>query len=495
MNQEQALNKMRLGKNIFLTGGAGTGKTYLINKYIKESEEKGLKVLRTASTGIAALNLSTEDENGANIGKTLHQAFGIPIPCYGKALKDIKLAKVPKETKEADIIVIDEISMCRNDVFAYFYILLDKIQKQYLKTIQVIVIGDFYQLPPVVPETEKAQLKKFGLDSSGYCFYTPEWNKMKFVFCEIDEIYRQEDKEFILNLKKLREGDKSCISFFNKKFTTDLPNDCLTICSTNAEASRINNECLEAIDGPKCAYSGEKTGRTAKEYSVEETIFLKPSAKVIFMVNDHINNNYQNGSIGEVVECFDNYVIVKINDMEIPVFPYEWKAYSISIYNGMTTKKSIGSFSQLPLKLAYAITMHKTQGQTYEKAIINPDSFADGQLYVALSRIKSLDGLYLSDFIEEDYIKVNSLVKEFYINKKMDIPEWIIKKKKEIELKQNKAPVKRKTTAKTAVKKKPVSKKSTVKNKTTTSKTKKVVSKPKKITTKNKKAVVSKKKI
>lgn len=444
MTQETALKKMKSGKNIFLTGRAGTGKTYILSQYIKYCEENKKTVLRTAPTGIASLNLtSVTSENEIIIGKTLHTAFAIPIPAYGK--REIVLSKVPKETRTADVIIIDEISMCRNDVFEYVAQVLEKIKKIQNTMPQIIVCGDFYQLPPVIPEDEKKRLKRFGLDPSGYAFMSPYWKKFKFVFCELDKIYRQNDSEFIENLGKLRIGDISCIEYFNQHVVFDIPKDSTIICSTNTEANKINEEQLGLIEGPRCAYECIRTGRTAKEYNVDDTIFLKPGCKVIFMTNDNINHNYQNGTIGEVLQCYDKTVLVKVNNKEFTVYPYEWKAYNITISNGQVNKKEIGSYTQLPLKLAYAITMHKTQGQTYDKCVVSPNSFADGQLYVALSRVKTIEGLYLTDYIQSEYIKVNSLVKDFYENHEIKIPDWIIKKKADLNKK-----VKTKNTRKTS---------------------------------------------
>lgn len=462
MNQEQVLRILKSGKNVFLTGKAGTGKTYVLVEYIKECEKEKKNVLCMAPTGIASLNLSS----GNYIGKTMHSGFAIPIPAYGKLYEDINLSAIPKETKLADVIIIDEISMCRNDNFEYFAFVIQKIKKELGRNIQIIVCGDFFQLPPVVKEEDKRKLKQFGLDPSGYCFLSPEWNKFKFKFCELTEIKRQNDTEFIENLGKLREGDASCIPYFNQHVNKDIVTcaEDIVICSLNSKANEINEKFLSEIPGPRYAYGCERVGKTSKEYSVDDTIFLKPGARVIFMVNDVIDQKYQNGTIGIVVECKDKSVIVKIKNEEVEVSPYEWKSHNITISNGEIYKKEVGKFKQLPIKLAYAITMHKTQGQTYEKCIISPDSFTDGQLYVAISRAKSIDGLILTEPILPEYIKTSPLVKEFYLTHKIDVPEWIIEKKKTVieKRKNNKS--------KTKSKSKPKAKNSTSK-KTTSKKT------------------------
>lgn len=464
LTQEQVLKTLKSGKHVFLTGKAGTGKTYVLNKYIKECEDEGKNIIIAAPTGIASLNFDITK----SVGKTMHAAFKIPIPAYGKIYEDVNLSQIPKETKLADIIIIDEISMCRNDVFEYFSYVYRKICKELNKTIQVIVSGDFYQLPPVVKEDEKRKLKQFGLDPSGYCFLSPEWNRFKFKFCELTEIKRQDDKEFIENLGKLREGDTSCIKYFNKKVNADIKpdEDNTVICSMNYKADEINESFLSEIPGPRYAYACKKQGFTAKEYSVDEVILLKPGAKIIFMSNDNINQNYQNGTIGYVKECKDISIIVSANNKTFEVFPYEWKSYKITVSSGTINKKEIGNFTQLPVKLAYAVTMHKTQGQTYDKCIISPSSFAAGQLYVALSRVKTMDGLTLTEPIKRQDIKVSPIVKNFYINKKADIPEWIPAKKKEITEKRKKKQQKTKKTGGNKNVKRKSAKKNTVKRNT-----------------------------
>jgi hypothetical protein len=458
MTQQTALKKLQSKKNIFLTGKAGTGKTFVLNQYIKECEENGLVVLKTAQTGIASLNLN---------GITLHVGFNIPIPAYGH--KDIILSKIPKTTRDADIIIIDEISMCRADIFEYVFECLELIKKSG-KTQQLIVCGDFFQLPPVVPLDEAKKLKRFGIDPSGFAFLSPAWKKCKFVFCELDKVYRTNDKELLENLNKMRIGDKSCIPYFNQKVIKEenfdqYSNDYMVICSTNAEVDRINDLHLSRIEGGRYAYGSTRKGKTAKEYSVDDTIFIKPHSRIIFMANDDKTvktkngkimklNRFQNGTIGEAIQCFDKTVVCKVGENEFELEPYEWTTEKITISNGLVKKTAIGTFSQLPIKLAYAITMHKTQGQTYDKCVVQPNSFTDGQLYVALSRITNGDGLILLNEIKPEFIKTNAYVLKFYKNKgNIEIPLWIIKKKEELAKKKIKKTTTKKVTGKATTKK------------------------------------------
>lgn len=431
-DQKKAYRTLSSGKNVFLTGDGGTGKTYLLEKYIADSEAEGKNVLVVAPTGIAALKLN---------GQTMHTTFAIPIPAYGHYDFDITLSKI-KAVTVADIIIIEEISMCRNDVFEYFGLIIKKIQKTLKRKPQIIVSGDFYQLPPIVKKDELPMFKKFGLHESGYCFTTQAWKNFKFKVVQLTQPVRQSDNEFIQNLNLLRNGDLKCLEYFNNHLTKeeDVPDDTVYICSTNAQASEINMNELAKLEGAKFVYPCEREKICAKEYTVDDLLILKPGCKVMFMANDVIYNKYHNGEMGTVKECFDDFVTVQLSSGDvISVGQYEWKSYKTKVINGILEKQQIGSYKQLPLKLAYAITMHKTQGQTYEKGAIYPQSFADGQLYVALSRLKNPEHMYLLAPIYPEYVKVNKLVNKFYETFTYEIPKTILDKRTAVEKKATEA--------------------------------------------------------
>lgn len=482
--QKQAIEKMRSGKNIFLTGLPGTGKSYIIKQFIKEQQEAEKQVLVCAPTGIAALNIG---------GVTMHQAFSIPIPAYGHYITEITNSKV-KAALTADIIIIDEISMCRNDVFEYFGYVIDYVNKAG-RTPQIIVIGDMFQLPPVIPEDEITKLKRYGFDTSGYCFTSRYWKKFKFSPIVLSEVIRQEDKEFIDNLSLLRNGDAACIEYFNKRVLEDEQSnpDAIQICSTNSSAQEINDKSLSQLESPMCLYKMKKEKFCPKETIAEENLILKDGARVMFIANDVIHKQYTNGEFGTVTLCLDNYVrVLKDSGEEITVFPYTWKTYNIKTAGSTISKTEVGNYTQLPLKLAYCVTMHKTQGQTYDRAIITPSSFTYGQLYVALSRVTSIDGVYLTSPIEPKDIQTNEMVKKFYDNFNYEIPSTTIEKRKKLDKaaadRKKKAKSKKKIKTSSSDKKK-TSTKQTKKN-TTTSKatqTKTSISKAKKSTKSKKK--------
>lgn len=471
---------MRSGKNIFLTGLPGTGKSYITRQFIQEKEAEGKQVLVCAPTGIAALNLN---------GVTMHQAFSIPIPAYGHYITEITNSKV-KAALTADIIIIDEISMCRNDVFEYFGYVIDYIHKEERKP-QIIVVGDMFQLPPVVPEAEIAKLKRYGFDGSGYCFTSRYWQKFKFTPVVLSKVVRQEDEDFIKYLGMLRIGDTNCMDYFNQRVLPVTSNSpVIQICSTNAAAQEINDRELAALNAPMCLYKMKKEKFCPKEMVAEENLVLKEGARVMFIANDVIDKTFVNGEFGTITLCLDNYVrVLKDNGDEITVWPYKWRVYNLKSSGGAITKSEVGSYTQLPLKLAYCVTMHKTQGQTYNEAIITPSSFTYGQLYVALSRVRSIEGVYLTQPIEARDIKANPLILDFYNTFNFEVPATIIERRKKLD---KVASEKKKSSKKKKTTKKSVRKTTTNKSTTTTKKKAKVSTTKQKAKKTNKKKRVVK---
>lgn len=404
-------------KNIFLTGAAGTGKTTFIKEYI----EKFPNTLVCASTGMAAVTAG---------GITMHKIYSIPVPAYGANLKKITASKL-KELILADTVIIDEISMARNDAFAFAMKVHKKAEKEKGKKIRLIVVGDFSQLPPVVTKEDAKYLKKFNFDTSGYVFTTKEWKQMKFTTICLDEVKRQDNKEFIDNLNLARSGNKKCIPYFNKFINTNYPEDAIRVCGTNAEADRLNREYLDNTEGTAIAYQAIKTGRPGN-ILIEDIILLKPGIRVYFTINDIIHNNYANGMFGTVLTCDEKYVDVeKDNGDIIRVTPYTYRIYSYKITNGTIHKNEIGTISQIPLKIAKAITIHKSQGKTFDKIVLSPEIFAPGQLYVALSRVKTPEGLFITEPVTSDTLKCDPKVAKFYKNNfTWDIPILTTKKKK-----------------------------------------------------------------
>ena len=437
---KQAIAALMKGKNIFLTGQAGTGKSHVLTQYILDCEKKNKKVLVCAPTGIAALNLN---------GITMHQAFNIPIPAYGHYPNEIKKGKI-KQAMEADVIIIDEISMCRVDVFEYFGYVIEFLQAQN-RNPQIIVSGDFFQLPPVIPQDEMKYMKKYGFDTSGYCFTSRYWKKMNFKPVNLTQSIRQTDNEFVDNLGLMRVGNPKCLAYFNQFVRAPLnDNDIIKICASNSDVDVINQQALEGIAQKEHEYEAQITGNYDKEFPTKEKLILKVGAKVIFVANDVAYNKYHNGSIGIITQCRKDHVRVSIDGAKsIKVSYKDWVLSDADATDATSRAVQLGTFSQLPIKLAYGMTMHKTQGQTYDAAIISPGNFTDGQLYVALSRLSNTNGLYLTREIEEEDIKTNTMVAKFYKDFSYTVPKAKIKKREMLEQEAQNAKSTRRTKKKT----------------------------------------------
>ena len=426
------MNPLESPRNIFLTGQAGTGKTYIINDYLSCHPD----TLVCASTGSAAVDIS---------GTTVHRLFSIPAAICSNPFQvpDSKL----KVFQNTPTIIIDEISMCRADIFSYVVQLLKRAEKLYGHKIRLIVSGDFFQLPPVVKKEEEAVLRKHGYNPSGFAFTTPEWQSMRFKTVELKDIYRQDNAEFIEELGRIRVGDTSDLNYFDQ-FIDAKANDGIILCGTNTEADKVNQEYLENHDGETKAYFAHVQGRWA-DLPCEETLVLKKRLRVICTANDvltdaeHPVGRFQNGTQGVIEELGNGYIDIRtIKGERIRITPYTWYSYTYKTKRGSTLveKEKTGTVTQFPLRIAKAITIHKSQGKTFDKAVISPKSFAAGQLYVALSRIKSPDGLILTEPLQPEYVLVDKAVKKFYENGfSFSVSEAVKKKRADIIRKQKEA--------------------------------------------------------
>jgi ATP-dependent DNA helicase PIF1 len=409
-------------ENIFLTGQAGTGKTYLLRQFIED--HKG-EILVAASTGTAAADLEAV---------TVHRLFSIPVPAYGGDPYKVKLYQL-EIFKHANIVVIDEVSMLRNDAFSFAIKVLRRAERTFGHKIRLVVSGDFSQLPPVVNRNDRKFLEQFGFDPSGFAFTTKEWKNCKFKTIELTDIKRQTDQEYIEKLGQIRNGNENAVDYFNQFVTTQIPEDAIRICGTNREASEINTRYLNSLPGKTYTYFSETQGTVGKDHACEDELKLKIGARIMFIANDSIldsNGNfnadfgdlnstgrYTNGQFATVTDLGKGYVKVKIDDGgTIDVDLHKWSTYKYFIQPGtmLLEKKEIGWVKQFPLKLAKAVTIHKSQGKTFSNVIVSPVIFAPGQLYVALSRVTSPRGLFLTSAIAPDAVMVDKAVQTFYKN-------------------------------------------------------------------------------
>lgn len=393
MKQETALKLLKAGENVFLTGSAGAGKTYTLNQYINYLKARKVPVAITASTGIAATHMN---------GMTIHTWAGIGIKDFlsDADLKNMKERKYLKEHLEnAQVLIIDEISMLHakqlnlvNQVLKYF-----KDSDDAFGGIQVIVAGDFFQLPPVGKNDERNRDK--------FCFMSETWVEAKFRVCYLTEQHRQGDDYLndILNAIRAQSIDYQHIQALEHTRHQDIGDTFTRLYTHNMDVDNINFKHLNEIETESKQFDAvcdgnEKLIETLKSsVRAPEILNLKKHAKVMFVKNN-FDMGYINGSLGEVIgfeEDDDHGILPKVKLTDGTVLLVEPETWSVDNDAG----KTIASFQQIPLRLAWAITIHKSQGMTLEAAEINlSHTFEKGQGYVALSRLKSLSGLRLLGF-------------------------------------------------------------------------------------------------
>ena len=422
-SQQRAYNAIMAGFNVFLTGHAGTGKSFLTRKAIEDLQEAGKKVAVAAPTGIAAINVG---------GTTLHRLFQLKPDIYTD-----RKERVPSVLKHIDVLFIDEISMCRIDLFDYIGRVLQKTRRH----IQVIVVGDFCQLPPVMPNKgsngtyfdEKEILDlHFGFNvGSGYAFLSPQWKRINFKTMVLEEVVRQSDPHFVEALDRARLGDTEVLRYFAENARPTVLPEGIYIAGRNAEVDKRNADKLAAIDEESFYYEAESKGEVSNEDRrvAPEILELKVGARIMTTVNDPLGN-YYNGSLGYVTRLDDEHIWVQIDDgVECEVIKNVWEIVRYEVEGDpnsefATFKRTIaGTYLQYPLKLAWAVTVHKSQGQTFTMVNLNPNCWDSGQLYVALSRVKAIEGLHFTRPIYDRYLRLDPAVAEFYERAELDEPE------------------------------------------------------------------------
>ena len=435
--QKRIFDKMVNGENIFLTGNAGTGKSFLVNAYVEYCEKNDIKVLKSAPTGIAACNIK---------GMTLHRLFNLKIDIESM-LKEVKSIpeSVEKKLSLASTLLIDEISMVRIDLFdkvmQYIFLENEERREKNCKPIQLIFVGDFFQLAPVISKEQKSRLDlHYGCDiGQGFAFQSKFWHSMNVQFEKLTEVIRQDDKEFCNALDKCKYGDDNCISFFNTKTADKVQEKGVWVCGKNATAYERNKEKLNEIHKTEYISKAEYSGKATKSDGLcEDSFSFKEGARVIMTSND-TNGLYQNGSMGTIKSAegdkdeikeidieLDNGRNVKIKRQTFSKYEYvekEIKTISKDEDGNEIVKshselalEEIGSAKQFPMKLGYAVTVHKAQGQTFDSMNFIPEIFQDGQLYVALSRCKSADKLYILGNITSSMVRTSQEVVKYYEN-------------------------------------------------------------------------------
>ena len=424
-------------RNIFLTGKAGTGKTTLLHKIINTCYKNTVVV---APTGIAALNAS---------GVTIHSMFQLPFASFLPTLsnppivneflrfenrfslrKHFQMHKNKQQViRNMELLIVDEVSMLRADVLDAMDYMLQFIRKDKrpFGGVQVLFIGDLLQLPPVVKQEEWEVLKHYY--KGMYFFQSEVITQNPLLYVELETIYRQTDKLFISILNHLRENQLTSedIKQLEKYVQPDFPKkhlkDYITLTTHNAKADAMNQREMSKLTSPLFSYEADIVDDFPEYlYPIEKVIQLKEGARVMFIKNDISGEHlFFNGKMGTVVSLSEGEINVKLDGGRvINVERYEWEnvRYKLNETTKDIEEERLGSFTQYPLRLAWAITIHKSQGLTFEKAILDLASvFASGQAYVAFSRLRSLDGLVLLSSVSANGINNNGEVISYAENK------------------------------------------------------------------------------
>ncbi len=404
-------------ENIFLTGKAGTGKTTFL-KYLKEHCAKNIVV--AAPTGVAAINAG---------GVTLHSLFQLPFFPFlpTKQNKDELLGKMKFNKqrqlllRKMELLVIDEISMVRADVMDAIDTILRSVRRNHATPfggVQLLCIGDLYQLPPVAQRHEWQVLQEYY--ASPFFFDSLVIHEQMPLLIELDKIFRQKQDSFVRLLNKVRNNAMDEDDYvdlhtrYSPGYRPAFDDKYITLTSHNNQADGINTRELEKLFGQVFTYKAEVSDDFPPHmFPADADLLLKEGAQVMFLKNDNIQKRYFNGKIGTIKYLEKDNIIVEADGFEINVGKETWEntRYTLNKADGKLEQETLGTFTQFPLRLAWAITIHKSQGLTFDKVMIDAGAaFSSGQVYVALSRCTSLDGIVLLSKIPASAIYSNDHV-------------------------------------------------------------------------------------
>lgn len=443
--QKQAYEAIMSGKDVFITGGAGTGKSFLLRIAKQDLETAGKKVIIGAPTAMAAYSVG---------GTTIHRIFDFRSTAAfsPKRLEIIK--RVSKGMESVDVLFIDEISMCRMDIFDAIYASLNKLKEKKGKRPQLVVIGDFFQLPPVLRDDtgEKKLLERYYQRRIqwGYAFLSNSWSKFNFECVVLTEIIRQVDSAFADALNRIRIGDADAINYFESATSKVKIANAPNLYAYNNNVNQANMRELQRIPNEEVIFKTISEGITgdAADMDIPDELRIKRGCRVIITSNDihgrYAENLsaipedldwkarqelldkglYHNGSTGTVWEVIpddddwekDEIVIMLDDGPLILLFRhrYDVTRYIVDLEKNVIRTEVLGTYHQFPVKPAYALTIHKGQGSTYDAVNLDPACITPGQLYVALSRVRDVSKMHLLRTILPEYLIVDPLVKEFY---------------------------------------------------------------------------------
>ena len=430
---------LHTGCHLFLTGKAGTGKTTFLRTLEKETAKQ---MIITAPTGVAAINAG---------GVTLHSFFQLPFGPFvpGSEAHESNRQRLFRFSRDKlriirslDLLVIDEISMVRADLLDAVDAVLRRLRRSDLPFggVQLLMIGDLHQLPPVVNQDEWAILQQYY--ASVYFFSSQALARTELISIELQHIYRQSDARFIHLLNQVRDNclDGDAMKALNRRhvenFTPDPDQGYITLTTHNLTADSINHNRLNALPGKFASFTAEVSGEfPGHSFPTPANLILKQGAQVMFLRNDTSpDRRYFNGKIGKITTMSNEEIRISCpgESDTIQVEPVEWEniKYTVDEKTKEIQTDVIGKFRQFPLKLAWAITIHKSQGLTFNKAIIEAGAaFAHGQVYVALSRCRTLDGMVLNSPLPARGIGADETILEFLAMARENAPsleklEW-----------------------------------------------------------------------
>jgi hypothetical protein len=434
-NRELALAQsfvQHTGNHVFLTGKAGTGKTTFLHK-LKASAAK--RMIVTAPTGVAAINAG---------GVTLHSFFQLPFGPFipgseahqSSRRRMFRFSNEKKRIiKSLDLLVIDEISMVRADLLDAVDAVLRRQRRndEPFGGVQLLMIGDLHQLPPVAKQNEWQLLQQHY--ASVYFFSSRALGRTDIITIELTHIYRQTDARFIRLLNRVRDNrlDAAAIEQLNQRyfenFTPEKEQGYITLTTHNRNADTINQSRLAALAGKAYGFDAEISGDFPEQmYPAPARLVIKEGAQVMFLRNDaSAEKRYYNGKIGKIKTISNGQIRITCpqDPDEIVVEPLEWEniTYTVNKENGEIQEDIVGKFKQFPLKPAWAITIHKSQGLTFDKAIIDSrNAFAHGQVYVALSRCKTFEGMVLSSPVPSRGMQIDAAILHFIESAKQAPP-------------------------------------------------------------------------
>ena len=404
------------GRNLFITGRAGTGKSTLLSLLRNTTRKKSVVL---APTGVAALNVQ---------GQTIHSFFGFPPRMFPRS--EIKRRRDKKLFKNLELLIIDEISMVRADLLDHidYFLRLNRENPMPFGGLQVVFFGDLFQLPPVIASQEESAIYESQYPTP--YFFSADVFKANFSMemYELKKVYRQADRHFLRLLEgiRLNQADEEDLEDLNQRYLPAFEAEAyyITLTARNATADQINLRKLEQIPEREKRYPATVKGEfNPSLFPTDQVLRLKPQAQVMLLKNDP-ERRFVNGTIGKIIQLGEESIQVLIHEghekekvIELERADWEVLRYKTNLENPFLIEtETIGSFNQFPVKLAWAITIHKSQGKTFDKVVVDlgKGAFEHGQTYVALSRCRSLEGLVLKQPLRQSDIITDERVVSFY---------------------------------------------------------------------------------